>query len=176
MAAPHAVGVAALLKQARPDLTPAEIEHRLQRTGTWALDDYDPNNVRSIKRIDARVALLGDDSEDYDGDGCRNGRELESDWGTGGMRNPLNPWDYYDVLGPGGSLQRDGVIDLSNDILGVVLHYSPSGYADPVLERFDREPDPGIGYGHWDRNGPDGVIDLANDILGVLLQYNADGC
>jgi hypothetical protein len=67
------------------------------------------------------------------------------------------------------------VIDLSNDILGVILHYAPSG-GGAYEARFDRAPDTTTGAGHWNRFGTDGVIDLANDILGVILQYNPSGC
>ena len=54
---------------------------------------------------------------------------------------------------PGG----DGIIDLPNDILGVIQHYQV------------RESDP-----EWDQAFDldyNGTIDLANDILGTILQY-----
>jgi len=108
---------------------------------------------------------------DSDGDGCPDYREQQTATGSltsGGLRDYLDPNDYYDVLGPGQSLTRDGVIDLANDILGVVLHYSPQGYP-PYDVRFDRGPT--IGASHWERGPPDGAIDLANDILGVALQH-----
>ena len=64
---------------------------------------------------------------------------------------------------------KDGVIDLSNDILGVIQHYSPTGLP-PYDANYDRGPIAGA-Y-HWKRSGPDGVIDLANDILGVIMQHS----
>ena len=33
-------------------------------------------------------------------------------------------WDYYDVAGPDGGT-RDGVVDLANDILGVIRQVQP---------------------------------------------------
>ena len=78
-----------------------------------------------------------------------------------------NPNDYYDVYGPGQSLTLDGVIDLPNDILGVIQHFSPQG-APPYDVRFDRGPQ--IGANVWNMGPPDGVIDLPNDILGVIDQ------
>ncbi len=72
------------------------------------------------------------------------------------------------MLGPGGSFKPDGIIDLPNDILGVILHFSPTG-APPYDVRFDRGVT--IGANHWERAGPDGAIDLPNDILGVILQF-----
>jgi septum formation topological specificity factor MinE len=87
---------------------------------------------------------------------------------TGGLRDYLNPWDFYDVLGPGQTLPKDKVIDLANDILSVIAHYSPTG-APPYDVNFDRGYSPGPNP--WNITGPDGVIDLANDILGVINQY-----
>jgi hypothetical protein len=109
---------------------------------------------------------------DSDQDGLSNKRELSDDCDG----DPGNPFDRYDHSGAGGSPGADGVIDLSNDILGVILVYSPSGYAsNPERVRFDRAPDTTTGAGHWNRYGGDGVIDLANDILGVILQYDPSG-
>ena len=111
--------------------------------------------------------------DDSDKDGCIDGGELGSDEMLGGLRDPLDPWDYYDVYGSGQSLTLDGVIDLPNDILGVIQHFAPQGQP-PYDARFDRSPQ--IGPHHWNRGAPDGVIDLPNDILGVILQFNPNGC
>ena len=48
---------------------------------------------------------------------------------TSGAR-PWNPWD---VAGPGNSWPPDGVIDLPNDILGVILHFCPIA-SDPCAK------------------------------------------
>jgi hypothetical protein len=109
------------------------------------------------------------------GDGMPDHLELKSATDECGHRDPFNPNDYYDV-----SVPRDGVIDLSNDILGVILNYTPGGYAgdgggSPPKINFDR---PGVmagNAGHANRGSPDHVIDLSNDILGVILQYNPGG-
>ena len=86
----------------------------------------------------------------------------------GGLRNYVDPNDYFDVYGAGQSLVHDGVIDLPNDILGVIQHFAPTGAA-PYDVRFDRGLT--IGANHWERDAPDGVIDLPNDILGVIKQF-----
>ncbi len=109
------------------------------------------------------------DLTDTDGDGCPDARENGPDETQGGQRNYKDPNDYYDVLGPGGSLTHDGVIDLPNDILGVIQHFAPSG-APPYDVRFDRGPSSGPNA--WNMTAPDGAIDLPNDILGVILQFN----
>ena len=113
---------------------------------------------------------------DTDGDGCSDQRENGIDETLGGQRDFKNPWDFYDVLGPGAMLPKDGVIDLPNDILSVMLHFSPTGYTpgEPsivgniIFDAFDRGPQTGANV--WNMGPPDGVIDLPNDILGVILQ------
>ena len=107
---------------------------------------------------------------DTDGDGCSNQREKGSDETQGGLRNPLNEWDFYDVAGLSGATP-DGVIDLLFDILGVINHYSPTG-APPYDVHYDRGPS--AGPNAWNMTAPDGVIDLLNDILGVIGQHGHD--
>ena len=105
---------------------------------------------------------------DDDNDGCTDEQENGQDETLGGLRNPHNPHDFYDVLGPGAALPIDGVIDLPNDILGVIVRFSPSG-GPPYDVQFDRGPS--TGPNSWNMTAPDGVIDLPNDILGVILQF-----
>jgi len=108
-----------------------------------------------------------DTDEDPDADGCTTVAEVGPDETEGGRRSPVDSYDRYDVGGPTQSAP-DGVIDLANDILGVIQHYSPLG-EPPYDVRFDRGPT--IGANHWERAGSDGVIDLPNDILGVIQQF-----
>ncbi len=105
---------------------------------------------------------------DTDSDGCSDIRENRSDETVGGLRDWQNPHDFYDVLGPGAALPLDQVIDLPNDILGVIQHFAPTGAA-PYDAQFDRGPSSGPNA--WNMTAPDGVIDLPNDILGVILQF-----
>ena len=165
-ATPVAVGVAALLKDAQPSLTPDQILQRMKATGTWVLDAL---ANRWTTRVDARVALLTDDFADWDGDGCRNGREYTFGVLPGTWRNPLDSEDYYDV-----SIPKDGVIDLPNDILGVINHFAPGGLP-PYDVYFDRGS-VRIGPYFWNHGPRDGVIDLPNDILSVTNQFNPGAC
>ena len=120
------------------------------------------------------------DPGDTDGDGCSDQHENRFNVTLGGLRDYKNPWDFYDVLGPGAALPKDGVIDLPNDILSVILHFSPTGYTpgtpsivgNTTFDAFDRGPQ--IGLYVWNMSAPDGVIDLPNDILGVILQAGHD--
>jgi len=54
MSTPHAAAVAALLLQANPNLTPAEVEAILKETGVWVTDG---RNGRVTPRIDALAAV-----------------------------------------------------------------------------------------------------------------------
>lgn len=100
---------------------------------------------------------------DTDGDGCSDEQENGPDEKQGGQRDYGNPYDYYDVNG-------DRIIDLSNDILGVILHYAPSGTEPEYDVNFDRGLSTGPNV--WNMLAPDGVIDLSIDILGVIQQYD----
>ena len=121
------------------------------------------------------VLVYGSDPfvRDTDGDGCSDGAETSDDATLGGLRDPLNPWDFYDVAGsplPPQNGAPDGVIDLPNDVLGVIQHISVTGGA-----AYDAQFDRGTwtGPNSWnDTQGPDGVIDLPNEILGVILQFS----
>lgn len=164
---PIAVGVAALLKDAQPGLTANQIQERMVSTGRWV---FDSGASRWTPRIDARVATLTDDFADFDGDGCRNGTEYTLGVNPGTWRNPLDSEDYYDV-----SIPKDGVIDLANDILGVINHFSPGG-GPPYDVNFDRGITGQKGPNFWNHGPRDGVIDLANDIISVINQFNPGGC
>ena len=123
----------------------------------------------SVQSIDINCVEKLAKPGDTDGDGCPDVHENrpKSEANRGGGRDWEDPNDYFDVYGPGQSLTLDGVIDLPNDILGVIQHFAPLG-APPYDVRFDRGVQ--IGPNHWQRAAPDGVIDLPNDILGVISQ------
>ena len=131
-----------------------------------------PTGLPTVEKALVKLSKLSDGkSDDADNDGVPTSRELMDETKCG-RRDPYNKNDYYDV-----SIPRDGVIDLPNDILGVILHFAPGGYAAGD-ENWDRPPVmAGAGLGStWNRGSPDGVIDLPNDILGVILQFNPAGC
>jgi hypothetical protein len=121
--------------------------------------------------------LLTDDSEqlvwltdwqdpDTDGDGCADGEEaLYSEPTLGGQRDPLNHWDFFDVVAP---LK---VIDL-DDAFGVLGKFgavcgNPVPSAPPYGEAYDRSaptPNP------WNTQAPDCVIDL-NEFFWNLASF-----
>ncbi len=99
---------------------------------------------------------------DTDGDGCSDGAELGDDERRGGLRDPLNPWDFYDTNG-------DGTVDVPNDLLPVISMYLLSEGDEGYDARFDRGPL--VGLYIWNRAGPDGTIDVPNDLLPAISQY-----
>ncbi len=137
--------------------------------GTQGTVFADIDGVKIIPKVNSiTMNCIGKSGGDTDGDGCSDAAENGLDPAEGGDRDWLNPWDFYDVAGPGGSEEPDGVIDLPNDYMAVAAHFSPSG--DPPYDvKYDRGAW-GTG-GSWDdTQGPDGVIDLPNDLLGVMQQ------
>ena len=112
------------------------------------------------------------DPGDTDGDGCSDERENGPNETLGGQRDWLNPWDFYDVAGSPNPPQNgapDGVIDLPNDVLGVLQHFAPLGTEPEYDIAFDRGHRDGKTL--WSMTAPDGVIDLPIDILGVIYQF-----
>ncbi|MCI0850363.1 MAG: hypothetical protein J4N26_05310 [Chloroflexi bacterium] len=126
--------------------------------------------IRLTPKVDAiTMHCIGKGGGDTDGDGCSDATENGSDPLLGGDRSFVNPWDFYDVAGPDGVPIPDGVIDLPNDILGVMNHQG-SAPGPPYDVQYDRGPAAGLS---WHGTAPpDGVIDLPNDILGVIAQFN----
>jgi glucose/arabinose dehydrogenase len=164
--------------------------------GTEPLDP-DTDGGGAPDRLDA---LLGDPlspaddaallAADTDIDGCSNGREVGPNAELGGRRDFLNPWDIFDVwshpfTGPG--WERNHIVDLFGDIIGVALRFgtvrgTPPTEAQALAEAalppiddtsyhaaFDRGPQ--VGPDPWMHTGPDGAIDLFNDIFDVAFQF-----
>ena len=105
---------------------------------------------------------------DTDGDGCPDVNEKQTAPGseaTGGLRDYLNPYDYFDPT-------QDGQVRM-NDILAVVDQYSlddPPGRID-YTSLTDRTAIPG--GDPWDLGPPNGQ-QRADDVLAVVKQYSHD--
>lgn len=134
---------------------------------------------------------------DTDGDGCPDGREsryLTYSAQSGGERDPLSPWDFYDVplpalttARPAGA--RNHVVTLA-DVLGVLAYVGTSegGGATPDGLRYDsdlngngvqdgREYDRSPSYNllkPWRSEGPDGAVTLQD--VTVALKQVGDSC
>lgn len=172
-AVPHAVGVAALLKQAIPQLSASQIRDRLEATGTLVVD---PTNLVTRPRVDARVALLTDDSADTDLDGCTNAHEYGSDPARGGVRNPLDFWDFFDPT-------RDKSV-ANADFLAILRHFNTNGVPPAITKAVVNAPEPPSGTywvladrggqisgaNPWDQLPANGAIGFP-DFLAVLPQF-----
>ena len=103
--------------------------------------------------------------EDSDGDGCVDLSEAQTAPGSersGGLRNPKDPWDYFDPTG-------DGMIRIV-DIMMVIARYG-SSTGDPGYDtRYDRTH---AGPYPWSLGPPDGNISIA-DIMAAIRQFGHD--
>jgi hypothetical protein len=122
---------------------------------------------------------------DTDADGCGDGVELGGSHTSGGERDPLSPYDFYDVpapalrLGYTGQL-RDHAIGVTSDVLAL-LSYSGKNSIDPDYEadldgngtkdglQYDRTVSAMMGQ-PWRSGPPDGAIGVTSDILAMLAQ------
>lgn len=124
-------------------------------------DPSSSDTLTSTVYDDILTTPVDDKNDDTDRDGCYDRVELTSSTTTG-VRDPSNPFDWYDV-------NHDGTVNINTDILGVAGVFGPVG----VNSRFDRGP---LNYGPfaWNKSGPDGIVSI-NDILAVAGQFGS-GC
>jgi hypothetical protein len=100
--------------------------------------------------------------DDTDRDGCTDERELRAILNQGGLRDPWNPYDWYDI-------NHDGAVSVPVDILQVAQSFGvPANYRP----RKDRGA---LSYGpfSWDRSAPDNAISVPIDVLGVSNQFSS---
>ena len=143
--------------------------------------DEDGNEVLPAKADSVRINCLlptptptAPTDLDSDGDGCTDTQEQGSTAVNGGLRDPLNFWDFFDTPNPNRLPQRDKFINVA-DIARVVARFGTSG--DPGIDPLSTPPKDGY-HTAYDRfavegklSGPaDGFIG-AGDILLVVLQF-----
>jgi hypothetical protein len=99
--------------------------------------------------------------DDTDRDGCVDEKELRSILNQGGLRDPWNPFDWYDI-------NHDGAVSIPVDILQVAQAFVPANY----LARKDRGA---LNYGPfaWNKSGPNGSVTIPDDVLGVAQQFSS---
>ena len=94
---------------------------------------------------------------DSDGDGCDNANEQGSNPIFGGLRNPNNPWDFFDT--PAGTPPaRDKMVNII-DIAAIVLRFGtvsdpPPTEEEALAEAFTPPPDLTSYHAAFDRGGP----------------------
>ena len=102
------------------------------------------------------------DSVDLDGDGCPDASENLASPADGGMRDYLNPWDYFNPSGDG--------LNRVDDILDVVTQFFVNFPAAGYTTTTDRSP---LGPGAWNLGPPDGLQGTF-DILASVYQFFHD--
>jgi len=131
----------------------------------WGFNFYGQVGTGSIDPYPDAVPLPADLRQDTDGDGCIDLSEVQTAPGSqfeGGLRNPKDPWDYFDPT-------DDGMVRMV-DIMMVVMHYG-SSTGDPGYDtRYDRTY---AGPYPWSLGPPDGNISIA-DIMAVIRQFAHD--
>jgi hypothetical protein len=109
---------------------------------------------------------------DTDGDGCSDGDEAGSEPAFGGARDPLNPYDFFDVplpVGPPGTGTRDSIVAV-RDIMGVLAKFGtregapPSGSGQVYNIDYDRTR---AGSEAWMSGPPDGVVSVVDIYLAI---------
>jgi len=123
-------------------------------------------------QADSDSDLLGDACEiseygtnpaaaDTDGDGCVDGREARVASfapNMGGDRDPLNPWDFYDV----DSSRSVGLMDT----LLILSHFGHASGTDAVDDLLDRDiPDPSKPWRSGESNNGVGLADALANLL-----------
>jgi hypothetical protein len=99
---------------------------------------------------------------DTDGDGCSDLQEQSKDVFAGGLRDPLNPWDFFDPTGD----QKHRL----DDILAVIKHYFTNKGGATYSTDADRTL---LGPNYWNLGAPNGYVRL-DDILSVIKLYFHD--
>jgi hypothetical protein len=123
--------------------------------------------------------LQNDIDSDDDNDGCADGLEFNGMIGSqfsGGLRDPHNFWDFYDVPTGGGFVRDQSVSAL--DIFAVLGRFAAVG--NPSTDPLSMPPPTGyhpaydrgsvLGPNVWNLGPANGSI-AATDIFGVLGQF-----
>ena len=106
--------------------------------------------------------IAGTSAGDADGDGCPNERELGGNEMTGGRRDYMNPWDYFNP-----SHDHQNRVD---DILLVVNQYFKDVGSPDYQMGTDRTF---VGPNDWNL-GPLNGVQRVDDILNMVKQYFHD--
>jgi PKD repeat protein len=107
-----------------------------------------------------------DGAEDEDEDGCGNAAEIQTAPGSerfGGLRDPFNPWDYFNPT-------QDGV-NRVDDVAAVVLRYGQDQGSTQYGPQYDRsqlaDANP------WQFGPPDGMIRVF-EVTAAVRSYGHD--
>jgi hypothetical protein len=124
-----------------------------------------PTGVIPVHIVRQAMKAIPPVGRDSDSDGCTDKQELGDNRFAGGLRDPMNHYDYPDPTGD--RYHR------SDDLLATVLAYfqdDPPGNPD-MKSRTDRTAIPGANT--WNLGPPNGQQRI-DDILAMLKQYGND--
>ncbi|MEE9212801.1 MAG: flexitail domain-containing putative surface protein, partial [Phycisphaeraceae bacterium] len=118
--------------------------------------DFGNGPVDIADTLDINCVAAADAEWDTDGDGCRDAVEISGAVGsetTGGLRDPLNVWDFYDT--PDALGDRDRSITIG-DIFAVAGRFGATGDpgGDPLAAPIPAAP---AYHAAFDRGGQDGA-------------------
>jgi hypothetical protein len=145
---------------------------RNPQAGTWTLYLYGADLPAEGETVNVGISYCAQAASDAagdpctgddDADGCTDTQELAANAELGGLRDPLNPWDFFDTDG-------NKQIDLFYDIFGVAYAYGTHTGEPGYSTALDRSAQP-PGAFVWEMGPPNGTIDLFTDIFGVAYQY-----
>jgi hypothetical protein len=153
----------------------------------FGTDPIDPDTDGDGIPDGVELGPLGSDphNPDADGDGCEDGLELQVSPSLGGMRNPLNPWDFFSVPAPALRLgymgqASDSGVGVTTDVVALLQYTGlTSASADYVAdydsndifdgEQYDRSPSATPAM-PWRSGPPDGGIGITTDVVVMLAQ------
>jgi len=109
--------------------------------------------------------------QDYDTDGCSNAAELGQNQLTGGLRDPLNPNDYFNP-------SHDGKNRVDDILLTVQAYFDDDNDGTPGLPPYAAGYNPDtdrtlVGPSAWNLGPPNG-LQRVDDILNQVKQYFHD--
>jgi hypothetical protein len=126
---------------------------------------------------------------DTDGDGCGDGKENGPNPLLGGDRDPLNPWDFFDVPVPAltpsnQNVARDHAINIADVIATLVyigtssanpttvngrgVHYGSDLNGNGVVDGREYDRSPSVTSGKpWRTEAPNGAVNISDALLAL---------
>jgi hypothetical protein len=158
-----------------PGLTTADAAALQQEASTPLVVSTGPYKA-GLSDTDGDTIPNASDADD-DNDGCTDEQELGTNPALGGLRDPHDVWDFFDVP-TGSQLVRDGAV-VGPDIAAIVARFGSTG--DPTGDPLSTPLPPPSYHTAYDRGGskgpslwnllpPDGAI-VGQDIAASVGQF-----
>jgi hypothetical protein len=132
--------------------------------------DTDGDGLKDYEEIELGTSYI---DRDHDNDGCTEGQELGPNKLTGGQRDPLNPYDYFNPT-------HDGKVRVDDILLVVQAYFKDDTDGNPGLPPYTAGYNPDtdrllpMGAPHnWSLQGPNGQ-QRVDDIVNIVKQYFHD--